>query len=276
MSSRPVPPRLDTLESVWYTMSHMEITTTTVNRSPARRAAVNALAFVGFIALLIIGIGLAIYAARYLPKLTSRIGGAGVSLSSLFHSDGDDDASLQVVTSTTTLPIIDTATTTATSSTAASKPAGTSHAAGAGVGGYTTVTTVTTTHVAPYGDPDLSVRITDVGYLRDDGETNTFVASSYVPDNKDGAVKFTVTNTGTNVTGSWKFEVDVPSSPSQTFTSPTQKSLNPGDSVDYVLGFEDGREGDNREITVTVDSHDDVDESNERNNEASRDIDIRG
>jgi hypothetical protein len=253
----------------------METTTTTSNGSQNRRAAVNALAFVGFIALIILGIALAIYSARYMPKLASRFGGAAVSLSSIFHSaDENDQPSLNVVTSTTTLPIQDATPATTTETV---KPAGTKTTAGS-PSTVTTVRTVVTTGSGPlYGKSDLSVRITDVGYMRRDGDTDTFVSSDEVPDNRDGAVKFTVTNLGTNETDNdWKFEVDVPTSPSQHFTSPTQRNLKPGDSIDYVLGFEKGKEGNNRDIEVTVDSSDRVSESNERNNEASRSIDIEG
>jgi hypothetical protein len=65
----------------------MEITTTTTTRNPARHAAINGLAIVGFIALLVAGIALAIYSARFLPKTASRIGAAAVSLSSVFTHD---------------------------------------------------------------------------------------------------------------------------------------------------------------------------------------------
>lgn len=255
--------------------TYMEITTTTINRNSGRRAAVNALAIVGFIALIIIGIGLAIYSARFMPSLASRFGGAAVSLSSVFHR-ADENPSLQVVTATTTLPIADedaaaVATTTPATDT---KPATGTHAGtGTGTTKYTTVTT--TQIIAPYGDPDLTVRITAVGYLRSSGDTDSFVESGTVPSGKNGAVKFTVTNTGTNVTGSWKFRVEVPTSPSQTFTSPSQDSLKPNDSVDYVLGFEKGQKGNNRDIVVTVDSGKNVSESNENNNEDSESIDIK-
>ncbi len=87
-------------------------------------------------------------------------------------------------------------------------------------------------------------------------------------------MKFTITNKGTNVTGAWRFKAELPSSPSQTFTSPRQESLQPGDSVDFVLGFEKPKEGDDREITITVDSDKDVSESNESNNEDSAAIDV--
>lgn len=257
----------------------MEITTTTINRNPSRRAAVNALAIVGFIALIIIGIGLAIYMARYAPKLVSKLDGAAVSLSSIFHPNSD--ASLQVVTATSTLPFADSSTATSSLSTASSSTSGTGSTGTKGSTGtagtptkYVTVTTTTT--VQPYGDPDLTVKITDVGYLRTKNDTDTFVASNSVSSGRDGAVKFTVKNVGTNVTGSWKFQLSLPTSSSDsTFTSPMQDSLKPGESVDYVLGFQHSRSGNNREIIVKVDSGKNVDESDEGNNTDSETIDLK-
>jgi hypothetical protein len=254
----------------------MEITTTTINRNPDRRAAVNALAIVGFIALLIIGIGLAIYSARFVPNIASRFGGAAVSLSSIFKKS--EDPALEVVTATTTLPFEGvTATTTtavATSTEATTTPVKHTGGTGSAGGQSTTVTTVVTTPVTPYGNPDLAVIITDVGYLSTNGNTSTFVHSTNVPFGKTGAVKFTVTNAGTNVASNWSFNVDVPTSPSQNFASQIQSSLAPGDSIDYTLGFDRGSAGTNRVITVAVDRNNVVIESNENNNIASRSIDI--
>lgn len=247
---------------------YMEITTTTINRNPRRRAAVNALAIVGFIALLALGIALAVYSARNLPDLASRFGGAAVSLSSVFR-DNDEEPSLDVVTATSTLSFEDeviVATTTTPEETPARAVAG----------GRTTYTTVTTVvpPPAPFGDPDLSVRITETGYLRRGTETDSFVASNTIPDGKNGAIKFTVTNVGTNNSGVWKFEAEVPTTPARDFTSPTQKSLGPSDRIDFTLGFTKPREGENRKITITIDPKDSIDESNEGNNEASRTVDI--
>lgn len=255
----------------------MEITTTTINRNNGRRTAVNALAIVGFIALIIIGIGLAIYTAQYAPKIASKLNGAAVSLSSIFHPNSDN-ASLQVVTATTTLPFSGDATTATTSLPAAtSTTPNTGTKTGTGTAGPTKyVTVTTTTTVAPYGDPDLTVTITDVGYLRTKNDTDTFVASDSVSSGRDGAVKFTVKNIGTNVTGDWKFQLTLPTSSSNsTFTSPTQDSLKPGESVDYILGFQHSRSGNDRAITVKVDSGKDVSESNEGNNYDSATIDLK-
>lgn len=254
----------------------MEITTTTINQKPGRRAAVNALAIFGFIALIIIGIGLAIYTARYAPKVGSKLNGAAVSLSSIFHRDSND-ASLEVVTATSTLPFDDASTATSTLTTdTATSTAGTKTSTG-GTGTvikYRTVTTTTT--VAPYGDPDLTISITDVGYLRTKNDTDTFVASNSVSSGRDGAVKFTVKNVGTNVTGSWKFQAILPTSSSNTtFNSPTQDSLKPGESVDFVLAFQHSKSSNSRDITIKVDSGKNVDESDEGNNTDSDSITLK-
>lgn len=255
----------------------MEITTTTIQENPNRRAAVNALAVVGFIVLLVIGIALAIWSARYVPKAASRIGSAAVALSGIFHSNSEGPAQLTVV-STTTLPILNPVTaTTSVATTTTTAVTGTSHTNGSTgtVTGTKTVTTTTVTKPAPlYGNPDLTVTITNVGYLNSGDNTDSFIASSNVPDGKEGAVQFTVANNGTNSTGSWEFNAEIPTSPSLDYTSPTQPSLNPGDRIEFTLGFDRTKTGDDREITITVDSDHDVTESNENNNEASANVDI--
>ena len=253
----------------------MEITTTTIEQTPSRRAAINALAVVGFIVLLIIGIALAVWSARYVPKAVSRIGSAAVSLSSVFRGHDQGSAQLAVV-STSTLPFegpivtIPAATTTV--------PSGTSHIGTSATAGTAThsVTTTTVTKPAPlYGNADLTVTITHVGYLNRGSDTDSFIASNNVPDGKEGAVQFTVANNGTNSTGAWEFKAEIPTSPSLNYTSPTQPSMNPGDRIEYTLGFDRTKSGDNREITITVDSGKDVNESNENNNEDSENVDIR-
>lgn len=246
-------------------MAHMETQTSTPNTG--RRAAVGALAVVGFIALVIIGIGLAIYTARYLPDLSSKVGGGAVSFSSIFHKKPVVD--LQVVTSTTTLPFAGTSTTTSTTSLASetsSSPKKTPADSG-------TVTKYVTapTPVAPYGNPDLSVNVTDVGYLPRTGDTNSFVGSNSIPLGNDGAVKFTITNVGTNVSGPWNFSVNIPTSPSQYFVSPDQAPLNPGDSVEYVLGFSRGfSSGQQVTVTVSADPNNRIIENSKTNNVSSR------
>lgn len=253
-------------------------TTTTISHRPARTAAVNALAIVGFIALVFIGIALAIYAARFVPTAVSRVGSAAVYLGSAF-TPADEKADLEVVpgesipfepAASTTTPV-ETPATPGTTPTTPTRP--TTPVAGQGTSGTYPVGGSVAVPQAPYGKADLTVSVLSVGYLNS-ADTDTYRVSNEVPDGKRGAIKFVVTNKGTNVTGTWKFKAEIPTSPSYTFTSPTQKSLNPGDKIEYVLGFDKTKEGNDRRITITVDTGKDVDESNENNNYASREVDI--
>lgn len=247
--------------------------TTTIKRTPNRQAALTGLAVVGFITLIILGIMLAIYTARFVPVAASRVGSAAVYLSHVFSPAKDTD--LQVVPQ---IPF-DVATSTATSTVAASTtpavvipahPVTTTP----GTPTQTTYPAGGTQTTAPlYGKPDLQVTITQTGYLTTNN-TNSFVSSKTVPNNERGAVKFTVTNMGTNVSGTWDFEAVLPTTSSYTFQSDTQESLRPGEKIDYVLGFDSARNGD-REITVTIDPDHHVSESNESNNEDSATVTIK-
>jgi hypothetical protein len=239
---------------------------TTPSGSRTWRTVIGALAVVGFITLFVVGIGLAIYGARLAPGLMSRINGAAVSLTSIFRSA--DEATLNVV-GPSFFNVEDQEPTTASSTATSTGPA--APATGGTVPGPTYQEILIP--IEPYGEADLIVRITDTGYLRS-RDTDSFVSSNEVPDDRRGAVRFTVTNIGTNVSGRWDAEVKLPTSPSLTYDMPTQRSLNPGDAIDFVLGFDRPRSGDNRVITVSVDTGRDVRESNEDNNSDSARVDI--
>lgn len=256
----------------------MEITTTTHSGA---RAAVNGLAVVGFVALIVLGMGLAVYSARFVPSAVSGLASAGVYFSSLFSPA--DDANLEVVP--TEIPFGETpleetpaAAATSTPAETPAQPAapvvpsagpstsGTYYPVGGGVG------TVSPENF--YGLPDLTVTITAVGYLAQNNKPDTFVAAGTIPNNKQGAIKFTITNIGTNKTGAWELEVEVPTSPSAIKTF-NMESMGPNQQQsNSIIYFDRAREGENREITVRVDSDRDVDESNESNNDDSATIDI--
>jgi hypothetical protein len=237
---------------------------------------VNALAIVGFIVLLFIGMALAIYAARFIPAAVSNIGSAAVYLSSqVFPSE--DEGDLVVVDNTETVPFGDDETV------ATSTPATTTSPT-TGTGGTVTnprpgtPTTVVVPVQVPastnyYGLPDLVVENVVTGYLNT-SDTSSFRTSDEVPDGKRGAVKFTVINRGTNVSGRFEFEVKLPTTRGYTYSSRSQQSLRPGERIEYVLGFDQTREGQNRTISIAVDQDDEIDESNERNNDRSVTIDI--
>lgn len=247
----------------------------------AREAAVNTLAVVGFIALVGAGIWLAIYSTRFVPAAVDRIGTAAVYLGSLFTPSKDEDPGVTVVpteTATTTIPFGTATTTPATPEPEpavppkpAPKPAVTP------APGVTTTTTVqidgTATPAALYGLPDLTIRVTAVGYLNT-SSVDSFIEASRVPSGKRPAVKFTVGNAGTNRTGAWRLEAKIPTRRAFTYTSTAQESLQPGDTVDYTLGFDQADRGTDQTITLTLDSRDQVDESNESNNTARANVTV--
>jgi len=249
----------------------MEITTTTTDQNPRRQAVVSALAIVGFIVLILLGIGLAIYAARYVPVAFERMGTGAVSLSSIFTpAEEEAEPEVDVVVTETTIPFEPVATTTDSSVPTYTPPA---------TGNTTTYVPPTTITVpvtipppAPYGRADLTVDITAVGYCTRT-DPDSFRRSNDVPDGEYGGFQFRVTNIGTNNSGSWDFTYDLPTSPALE-RSARGKELGPGDRVDYTLCFTEARSGNNRTIRVEVDSDDDVNESNENNNSDSAQIDI--
>lgn len=252
----------------------MEITTTTTTNPNGRQATITALAVIGFVALLIVGIMLAIYSARFVPVAINRLGGAAVSLSSLFKPA--EDAKLEVVVATSTLPFTQSSTTVATATSTgliATNLAGTTTTTtSAPVRGPQTTTTYPATPAVLFGQSDLTVTITQVGYLPT-SDNSSFIATNNIPAGSKVAVKFTVVNKGTNATGAWSFVASIPAS-SDTFTSPTQQSLRPNDRVEYILGFDRPRSGTNKNIEVTVDDGKVVSESNESNNSDSVSVTI--
>lgn len=247
----------------------MEIMTTTYKRTN-RQAALTGLAVVGFITLIVLGILLAIYSARFVPAAVSRVGSAAVYLTQVF-TPAPKDTDLQVVPQ---IPF-EVATSTATTSPLVTAPVTTTkpvtYPTATNPGTQTTNTYGAGTPTL-YGQADLKVTITDVGYLALDN-TNSFVSAKKVPDGKNAAVKFTVTNIGTNKSGTWSFQAQLPTTSSYTFTSDVQQSLNPNEHIDYVLGFDRARNGD-RDIMVIVDSGRNVSESNEANNTDTKTITI--
>lgn len=259
-------------------MWHMETTTTrTTTSAPARQAVVNSFAIVGFIVLIILGIMLAVYAASFVPKAVSRIGAAAVYLTSSFSEDGGE-SQLEVVPppSSESVPfgndvIVATTTATTTTTVTAQQPQAPVRA---GTPVQTSYQVPVKVPVALSGLPDLTVEITAIGYLRT-SDTDSFVRSNEVPDNKRGAVKFAIINRGTNTSGTFKFDAKLPTTSSSfTFTSGKQQSLKPGDRIDYVLGFDRAKSGNDREIRITVDADRDVRESNESNNTDTDTVDI--
>jgi len=257
----------------------MEITTTTTTNKGVRQTSVTALAIVGFIALLLGGILLAIYSARFVPVALNRIGAAAVLLSSIFVPT--QNPALEVVPiATTTITFEEPATSTTTPAELTVTTIGGAPATPVTInpvrGNETTQTFPggTTAPAVLFGNSDLSVVITQVGYLRTDS-SSSFVATSEIPRGEKVAAKFVVTNQGTNTTGSWKFEAKIPTSSGSTFTSPTQQALLPNDRIEYILGFDRAETGNDKRIVIYVDNDNDITENNEGNNIVSATVSVK-
>lgn len=258
------------------TTTHTE-TVSDSNENGAARAAVNGLAVVGFIALLILGIAGVIYSTRFLPSAFSGIGSAAVSLSSVFTSS--HPSNLQVVPPPTTVPFGGGASTTmattsasAATTTKSTPPPRVRPPAGGTAGVVTSVPVPV--QPALYGKPDLAIVQAVPGYLTT-ADTASFVPSPTVPSTYRPAIRFVVQNIGTNVSGTWDFSATLPTSPAFTYNSAQQISFMPGDRIDYVLSFDRPLPGTGNKITITLDPSNLVSESNKSNNTSTMTIDIQ-
>lgn len=78
-------------------------------------------------------------------------------------------------------------------------------------------------------------------------------------------VGFTVSNIGGRSSGVWSFTYTTPTNPKETFASPLQLSLAPGQSIRYTLTFASKDSG-SQSISIVVDPTNTVSESSEANN----------
>lgn len=253
---------------------------TFTSTSPARQTAMSTLAVVGFVALVAMAMWLAVYSTRYVPTVVNNVGAAAVYLGSVFTPA--PPASLSVVpTASTTISFGEASSTISTSvdsvaskitESAPVKPAPKT------VGAKTTTTEQiggSTATVTLSGLPDLTVQINALGYLTT-SSADSFIATSSVPFGGRPAVSFTIRNIGTNTTGAWRFSASIPTKTNYIYQSPLQQSLNPGDSIDYMLGFDQASIGTDRTISITVNFDYTVSESNTNNNNISAMLTILG
>ena len=238
--------------------------------------AVKALAVVGFIALMGASMWLAVYSTRFVPSVVGSIGAAAVSLGSVFKPA--EEASLSVV------PTPPMASSTLSHSAASSTPSAgeitiptkpTAPTAGEKTTGAYPMGATTTPPATLSGLPDFVVTITGTGYLATNS-AESFVASSTVPAGSRPAVKFSIKNIGTNATGSWRFSASIPTQTAYVYLSQPQQSLNPGDSIDYTLGFDQASRGAEQTISITANADHTVAESSQTNNNASAKITVLG
>ncbi len=116
----------------------------------------------------------------------------------------------------------------------------------------------------PNGYVDLTARVIEVGYV--DKTTGAFTASSTPSRQNRIAVRFAVENLGTKRSPSFAFNAVLPTIPSHIFSAPPQQELNPGDRIEFTIGFDtfvDALVGD---ITINVDPTNSINERNKDNN----------
>jgi subtilase family serine protease len=253
-----------------YTQADTIILDTNIKRSSLGDGTLKALAILGAIAIIYVGTFVIIQGVLRLPKI-------GNYLATVFLS------SKKVVATTTpisgvSVPIVATTTTKATSThqtipvTPVIKP--TNH--GSQFEGGTTPGTGTTniypsagsgsgTVSNPNGTTDLAINILSYGTL--DKSTNVYTATTSPVNRSDRiAIRFEVTNRGNKTSSVWRFNGYLPTNPAQTFNSDEQSSINPGDKIQYTLGFDQMQDQRSNILKVEVDPSNSVIESNKTNN----------
>ncbi|GEM_PF-2558124 len=238
----------------------METPSSHEQHTPSRKAAVNGLAVVGVIALVVGGILLVVYAARYIPETLSRLAGA-VYLSPEETVNPEDEETPVETPETPETPV--TPTTPGTTSTPAVNPPV-----------KTTPGGVITVPRALTGSPDLQPEILALGYLQNNS-ANSFVTANDLSANDRPAIRFRVRNVGTNAVNYWQVRVEYPTEDSQdSYVITSRDLLMPGGYKDFTFGFDNPDEGSDRLFVVTADPGNGVRESNEGNNRDSASIDI--
>lgn len=244
--------------------------------SDTRQAALTGLAVVGFVALVSAGIWLAVYSSRYIPVAVNRVGAAAVYLGSLFTPAPGPGLSV-IPNATTTLPFggaTSTPTTTPTKTQPKTHtPTPVQTTAGNETSGVFPIGTSTPASPTLYGLPDLSVTVDAIGYLSTTSATS-FIRSSTVPHGSRPAITFTVKNVGTNVSKVWNFTAQIPTQTAYVYTSPNQQALNPGDSIQYTLGFDQATPGSAQKISIHVNPN--GSDANATNNDISATLTILG
>ena len=225
------------------------------------KATMNGLAIIGFIGLVIAGMLLAVYAARYVPGALSRLSSA-VYLSSDKTDTGTTDTN-EDPTPEPEAPVV-VPDTSSDDHTDTPSTGGPQYVAPKPTPTYTYTTT---TEKPLSGRADLALSGVRVGYFRG----STFVEDDQVPDGRDMALKFTVRNGGTNKASGWGIRVKVEGERTATGAGGL---LYPDGSQTFTLRVTNPEAGSNREISIEVDYQDDVDESNERNNDRTVEIDV--
>lgn len=236
-----------------------------------KQAAVNGLAVVGFITLLALAVVLAGNAARFVPTIVNGavegLSATVVGVTSIFVQD-ENVIVVDTETPNTNFPIVledeeketeePKAPTTPVTPTPGSED-----------------TEVIPQNPTPVSDPnglaDLVPTILATGKLVGGVQAQNFIPASDLTKSDRIAVKFQVANNGTKETGTnWRFNVVMPTETTYIFEGQEQhvQNLLPGEKIEYVIGFDRSKVGEDLQISVAVDQNNGVTESDENNNGA--------
>lgn len=136
---------------------------------------------------------------------------------------------------------------------------------------------VTTTGSAisdPNGETDLELTILATGIL-DRSRNREFVERDEVDENDTVAIKFQVKNVGTKTSDEWWYRAELPTDPNFTYDSEEQLELKPGERMEFILAFTDIEEdGGIAEVEIEIDPSRDLDETTRSNNRETVEINV--
>lgn len=223
-----------------------------------KSAAQKSIAIIGFVVIAVIGLAIAVYAARFVPSAISGLAGAGAFVSDIFIVDTEEpreqpsrpEEPEEEEPSTPSVDIEEPEEEEpASPAPSAPRPSAPAYS----------------------GFPDLRADIVATGYCTSRSQ-GSFVRASSVPRNAPYAgAQFMLSNAGTNVASGWTFAVDTPQN--ERIESVGVRLL-PGQSATGITCFP-YRSGAN-EVSVMIDARGQVMESNEANNADSERISAQG
>ncbi len=122
----------------------------------------------------------------------------------------------------------------------------------------------------PNGFADLQTTFVGIGTYND--STKVFTSTASLDNDSRGAVRFEVKNIGTKTSGTWTYEVTLPSGDNSSYSSPTQKALLPNERVLVTIAFGDVSNNTRTEmVKIEVDGGSDT---NTKNNDVSQTVRI--
>lgn len=130
----------------------------------------------------------------------------------------------------------------------------------------------TNSYSNPNGSVDLAARVISTGIV--DIDTNEYTQTDTITSNDRVGIQFEVENLGTKASGVWSFTVVLPTQTIYFYNSTEQRSLNPGDRIEFTIGFDGVKTSDDVEVVINVDPSGQIGEVSEENNIVRHKIDI--